>query len=203
MKNGLSMSPISLHSYYITLMLLYGHGGINNALLITFTFMKLMTLHDLLVLQLKDLYSAEEQILKALPKMKEAATSEKLQKAFEKHQTETEEHLQRLKEAGEELGVELSGHTCKGMDGLIKEGEEILKMDGNAIVDQALIAAAQRVEHYEIAGYGCVLTYAEMLGHDDIVDSLKETMDEEVTTDEDLTDIAEDALQEMEEDEVE
>ena len=87
------------------------------------------------------------------------------------------------------LGIELGGKTCKGMEGLIKEGEELLTMDKNPILDQALIAAAQRVEHYEIAGYGCVLTYADMLGHDEVVETLKDTMDEEETTDELLTEV--------------
>ncbi|MFA9288734.1 MAG: ferritin-like domain-containing protein [Weeksellaceae bacterium] len=163
--------------------------------------MKLSTMHDLLIHQLQDLYSAEQQIIEALPKMQKTASSKALQDAFAKHLEETETHVKRLEEVGDELDIKLGGITCKGMEGLIKESEELLEMDKSPIVDQALIAAAQRVEHYEIAGYGCVLTYAEMLGHDDIVDTLKDTMDEEITTDEDLTTIAEDDLEAMEDEE--
>lgn len=163
--------------------------------------MKLSTMHDLLIHQLQDLYSAEQQIIEALPKMQKTASSKALQDAFAKHLEETETHVKRLEEVGDELDIKLGGITCKGMEGLIKESEELLEMDKSPIVDQALIAAAQRVEHYEIAGYGCVLTYAEMLGHDDIVDTLKDTMDEEITTDEDLTTIAEDELEAMEDEE--
>jgi ferritin-like metal-binding protein YciE len=154
--------------------------------------MKLNTLHDLFIHEIQDLYSAETQITKALPKMIEGATSPKLQKAFEMHLEETEKQIERLEKLSEELDINPKGHTCKGMQGLLKEGEEILSLEGNtAVIDAALIGAAQRVEHYEIAGYGCAITYAKLMKHNNAVKLLKETIDEEEETDKKLSKIAE------------
>lgn len=157
------------------------------------------TLRDLLEIELQDLYSAENQILDALPAMAETASDEKLKKAFEKHFKETETHVARLEEVGEKLEIELEGKECKGMEGLLKEGEELLGEDPSPVLDQALIGAAQRVERYEMAGYGCVITHAELLGYKDAVKLLKETIAEEEKTDEDLTKIAQQELKTLEE----
>ncbi len=153
--------------------------------------MKLESLNDVLEHEIQDLYSAENQIIDALPKMAEAATSEKLKKAFTTHLEETIEQIKRLKKAAQTLGIEPEGHTCKGMEGLLKEGEELLKEEPSPVLDAALISAAQRVEHYEIAGYGSAITFAEMLKEDEAADILKETIAEEKHTDELLTHIAE------------
>jgi ferritin-like metal-binding protein YciE len=153
---------------------------------------KINTLRDLYVEQLQDLYSAETQLVKALPKMAKAASNPQLKQAFEKHLTQTETHVQRLDQIFEQLGKKPGGHTCKGMAGLITEGEEMIKMKGDeAAVDAGLIAAAQRVEHYEIAGYGCVQTYAAQLGETQAATLLQQTLDEEGTTDKLLTKLAE------------
>jgi ferritin-like metal-binding protein YciE len=154
----------------------------------------LSTLQDLLILELKDLYSAEQQILKALPEMIKAASSKKLQAALEYHLGETEKQVQRLEKACEEIGASPKGHKCAAMEGLVEEGKEIVKQKGKAadsVLDAAIIAAAQRVEHYEIAGYGCARTYAHMLGLADQAELLQRTLDEEGDTDEKLTDLAE------------
>lgn len=153
---------------------------------------RLNSLHDLFIHELHDLYSAEQQITAALPKMASAASSEELRKAFEKHLKETRNHVSRLEEIFSMLNVSKEGHKCRGMEGLIKEGEEIMQMQGNATVkDAALIAAAQRVEHYEIAGYGTARTYAEEMDHNDVADLLQETLDEEGKTNKMLTKLAE------------
>lgn len=153
---------------------------------------RLNNLHDLFVHELQDLYSAEQQITEALPKMANAASSSELRKAFEQHLKETQNHISRLEKAFSMLNVSPGGHKCKGMEGLIKEGESILEMQGDASVkDAALIAAAQRVEHYEIAGYGTARTYAEQMDHDKIADLLQETLDEEGKTNKMLTKLAE------------
>jgi ferritin-like metal-binding protein YciE len=121
--------------------------------------MELSSLEDLFIDELKDLYSAETQLTKALPKMAKAATSKELKAGFEKHLKQTEKHVERLEQICEELEVSPKGKKCKAMEGLIKEGAEVIEEDAEAEVkDAALIAAAQRVEHYEIAGYGCVRT---------------------------------------------
>lgn len=153
--------------------------------------MKMKTLDDLLAHELKDLYSAEKQLTKALPKMAKAATSEDLRTAFESHLEETEQHINRLERILEKLELPTRGPKCKAMEGLLEEGKEILEeeMDDN-VRDAAMIAAAQRVEHYEIAGYGCARTFAELLGHSEVVELLQETLDEEKATDEKLTEIA-------------
>lgn len=154
--------------------------------------MKLETLHDLYVDQLKDLYSAEQQILKALPQMAEAATSPKLAKAFHDHLEETKDQVGRLEKIFALLTVSPEGKTCKAMEGLLEEGEDVLTEDADPSVrDVALIAAAQRVEHYEMAGYGCVRTFARLLGEDSAADLLQETLDEEGAADKRLTQLAE------------
>jgi ferritin-like metal-binding protein YciE len=154
--------------------------------------MSLDSLHDLFVDSLKDLYSAENQLLKALPKMAKAATSEDLAQAFEDHLAETEAQVERLEKICKELGVSPKGKKCKAMEGLIEEGKEVLEEEAeDAVRDAALIQAAQKVEHYEIAGYGCARTYARALGYEDAADLLQETLDEEGAADHKLTDIAE------------
>jgi ferritin-like metal-binding protein YciE len=150
------------------------------------------TLNDFFVTELQDLYDAEQQILKALPKMVEAATHEDLKDAFAEHLTQTEEHVARLEEVCKNLDIKPKGKSCKGMEGVIEEGKELLKEeDPSPVLDAALISAAQHVEHYEIAGYGCAITYAKLLGLDDEAEILEETLNEEEETDELLSDLAE------------
>jgi ferritin-like metal-binding protein YciE len=154
--------------------------------------MALESLQELYVEQLKDLHSAEEQIIEALPKMIEKASHAELRQAFEAHLRQTREQLRRLDQIGQRAGQKLTGHKCKGMAGLLEEGEETLKERADSdVLDAALIAAAQRVEHYEMAGYGCARTYAHLLGLDDDVKLLQQTLDEEGDTDHLLTDLAE------------
>ncbi len=154
--------------------------------------MSLNSLHDLLVDELKDLYSAENQLLKALPKMAKAATSPKLQMAFKNHLTQTETHVARLEKIFQGFDVSPKGKKCAAMEGLIEEGAGIIKAKGEpAVKDAALIAAAQRVEHYEMAGYGCVRTFAQTLGLTAESKILQETLDEEGATDKALTELAE------------
>jgi ferritin-like metal-binding protein YciE len=153
--------------------------------------MTLETLQDLYVAQLKDLYSAENQLLKALPKMEKAASTPELKSAFAKHLKETEGQVQRLETIFETLDARPGGHKCKAMEGLIEEGEEMIKEKGDPdVIDAGLIAAAQRVEHYEIAGYGCVRTYAQELGNQEHLRLLQATLDEEGATDKNLTALA-------------
>jgi ferritin-like metal-binding protein YciE len=150
------------------------------------------SLEDLYVTELRDLYSAETQLLKALPKMAKAASSPKLTKAFEKHLKQTEKQVERLEKIFGELGQKPGGHTCQAMKGLIAEGQEVAKAKGDsAVKDAALIGAAQRVEHYEIAGYGTTRTFATHLGKKSHVKLLQKTLDEEGQTNKDLTAIAE------------
>lgn len=149
------------------------------------------SLHDLFVKELQDLHSAERQLLDALPKMAEAARSSALKKAFEAHRRETEEHVDRLRVIFDQLELEPEAKKCKAMAGLIAEGNEwIGENAGAGVKDAGLIAAAQRVEHYEIAGYGCVRTYAQLLGHRRIAQTLQQTLDEEGATDKKLTRLA-------------
>jgi len=149
-------------------------------------------LKHLYVEELKDLYSAESQIVKALPKMIKAATSEDLRAGFEGHLEQTKGHVSRLEEIFKALGESPKGKKCKGMEGLIKEGAEMIEEDpAPEELDAGLISAAQRVEHYEIAGYGCVSTYAKLLREDEAVSLLRETLEEEKETDEKLTQLAE------------
>jgi ferritin-like metal-binding protein YciE len=153
--------------------------------------MELETLKDLYIHELKDLYSAENQIIKALPKMAKAATNEELIAGFEKHLEQTEKHAERLEEILESNGETTRGPKCKGMEGLISEGDEMIKEDAEDDVRNAgLIAAAQRVEHYEMAGYGCARTYAEALGDTKGAKLLQKTLEEEKATDEKLTELA-------------
>jgi ferritin-like metal-binding protein YciE len=153
--------------------------------------MKMKTLEDLFFHELKDLYSAEKQILKALPKMAKAATHEELRTAFENHLAETEEHVARLDKLFGEFDVNGRVPKCKAMEGLIEEGKEVLEEDmEDDVRDAALICAAQRVEHYEIAGYGCARTFAEQLGHSEAASVLQQTLDEESAANELLTKIA-------------
>lgn len=154
--------------------------------------MKLETLRDLYVEQLHDLYSAETQLVEALPKMAKAASNTQLQTAFTNHLAQTKTHITRLEQIFSQLGEKPAAQTCKGMQGLLKEGEEMIKMKGDpAAIDAGLIAAAQRVEHYEIAGYGCVRAYAQQLGEANGAALLQQTLDEEGTTDKQLTQLAE------------
>jgi ferritin-like metal-binding protein YciE len=154
--------------------------------------MKIKSLRDLFLHELRDLYSAEKQLLKALPKMAKAATHEELQEAFEEHLGQTEEQVQRLEQVFEALGEKPKAEKCLAMEGLIAEAQNLLKEDmPAAVLDAALIGAAQKVEHYEIAGYGTVRTFAEMLDEDEAVDLLEQTLEEEKETDARLTEIAE------------
>jgi ferritin-like metal-binding protein YciE len=154
--------------------------------------MKENLLRELYLDELKDLYSAEKQLVKALPKMAKAATSPDLRSGFEEHLEQTKGHVSRLEQIFKALGESPNGKHCKGMEGLIKEGSEMIEEDPEAEqLDAGLIAAAQRVEHYEIAGYGCVRTYATLLGEQEAVGLLEETLNEEKKTDSTLTELAE------------
>jgi ferritin-like metal-binding protein YciE len=154
--------------------------------------MALDSLQDLYVDHIRDLYSAENQILQALPKMIDKAGHQELRDAFTKHRDETQQQARRLEEIAKRLGVSPEGKTCKGMQGVIQEGAEVIKENGDSdVLDAALIAAAQRVEHYEIAGYGCARTWANALGRNDDAAALQKTLDEESRTDEKLTQLAE------------
>ncbi|MCW1912949.1 ferritin-like domain-containing protein [Luteolibacter sp. GHJ8] len=153
---------------------------------------KLDTLEVLLAQEIKDLYSAENQLLKALPKMAKAATSPELQEAFKTHLEETKVHVERLEEVAKLLEITPKGKVCKAMKGLVEEGVEATEEDGDGtIIDLGLIGAAQRVEHYEISAYGTSRALAEALGLDDVVEILQTTLDEEGNTDKLLTGIAE------------
>ena len=153
--------------------------------------MELNTLNDLYLEQLQDLYSAETQLVEALPKLASASSNEELRDAFEQHLAETREHVTRLNQIFEQLGETPGTELCKGMQGLIKEGDEVLKLKGHpAVIDAALIAAAQRVEHYEIAAYGTVKTLADQLDKDDAKSLLDDTLQEEGKADKLLTKIA-------------
>jgi len=157
--------------------------------------MKLDTLKDLYVSELKDLYSAENQILKALPKMAQAAANPSLKGAFEEHLAQTRGQVQRLEQIFQQIGASPGGKACKGMQGLLEEGEELLKENAEPeVLDAGLIAAAQRVEHYEIAGYGTVRTYAQQLGDRNAAQLLQQTLEEEGETDKKLSALAERAV---------
>jgi ferritin-like metal-binding protein YciE len=150
------------------------------------------TLEELFVEQLQDLYSAENQLIKALPAMAKAAHAPALKTGFLEHLEQTKEHAVRLEQIFEELGEKAKGKKCQAMEGLIKEGKETISEKASPEVkDVGLIAAAQRVEHYEIAGYGCVRTYAKILGHKEVAKTLQTTLDEEAATDRKLTAAAE------------
>lgn len=159
--------------------------------------MELKTLRDLYVDHLKDLYNAETQLVKALPKMAEAASAPELKKAFKMHLTQTEEHVRRLEKVFEGMGQKPTGKTCKAMQGLVEEGEEMIKEKADPEVkDAGLIAAAQKVEHYEISAYGTARTFAQTLGERQAVQTLQTTLEEESQTDEKLTKLAESSLNE-------
>jgi ferritin-like metal-binding protein YciE len=167
--------------------------------------MKLNTLEQLYVSELRDLYNAENQLLKALPKMAKGASADELRQAFETHLQETEGQVKRLEEIFENLDESPKGKTCKAMKGLVEEGSEILEEDGEeSVLDAGIIAAAQKVEHYEIASYGSVCAFAELLGEKEAVKLLQQTLDEESAANEKLNELAEgivnpEALSESEE----
>ena len=148
-------------------------------------------LEELLEDELKDLYSAENQIIKALPKMAKACESPELKRAFERHLEETRRHVDRLDQIGEELEIKMTGKKCKGMEGLIAEGKEAMEELDEENIDAGLIGAAQKVEHYEIAAYGTARTHAELLGLRRVAKLLQQTLDEEGATDKKLTQLAE------------
>jgi ferritin-like metal-binding protein YciE len=153
------------------------------------------SLKDLFVEQLRDLYDAEHQISRALPKMANAASSTELKDAFNMHLDQTRTQIQRLERIFSDLGMAPQGENCEAMQGIIKEGDQVINAQGDPNVkDAALITAAQRVEHYEIAGYGSVRTYAKELGYNDAADLLQKTLDEEGKTDSMLTKLAEGGL---------
>ncbi|MGJ8634298.1 MAG: ferritin-like domain-containing protein [Luteolibacter sp.] len=153
--------------------------------------MKLDTLEKLFVHELKDIHSAEKQLLEAIPAMTEAATNDELKAAFNNHLEETKTQLSRLEKIFEGIDFQPGGHKCVAMAGLIEEGEEMCKADANDHVrDAGLIACAQRVEHYEIAAYGTAVALAEKLGHQDVADTLRKTLEEEGKTDRDLSHLA-------------
>jgi ferritin-like metal-binding protein YciE len=155
--------------------------------------MELQSLHQLYLQQLQDLYSAETQLLDALPKMVTVTTDENLKRGFSVHLTQTKEQAERLTQILERHATERDGKTCKAMEGILKEGEEFLKQDKTDpnVRDAGLIAAAQRVEHYEIAGYGTVIAYAEQMGYADDLVLLNQSLSEEKETDKLLTEMAE------------
>lgn len=150
------------------------------------------TLQEVFLHELQDLHSAESQLIAALPKLKEASASETLAKAFETHLKQTKEHKNRLQQIGKLLGESLSGETCKAMQGLVEEGQSIIEeFDESSARDVALIAAAQRVEHYEISAYGSAMALAKALGHQEVVSILESTLGEEKETDVLLSEISE------------
>ena len=157
--------------------------------------MELDSLHKLYVDELKDLYSAENQILKALPRMIKAATNPQLKQGFTKHERQTQQHVKRLERIFKSLGAKPTGKKCVGMEGVLKEGAELIKeKPEKEVLDAGLIAAAQHVEHYEMAGYGTVRTWARAMGHEDHAELLQQTLDEERETDEILTSLAESSI---------
>ena len=150
------------------------------------------SLRELYIDELKDLYSAETQLTKALPKMAKASSNAQLRQAFEEHLRQTSEHVSRLEQLFEMLEEKATGKKCLGMEGLVKEGAETIQEDyEDAVMDAAIIGAAQRVEHYEIAGYGTAREFARLLGEDQHISLLEQTLEEEKQTDEKLTQLAE------------
>ena len=159
--------------------------------------MSLDSLEKLFLEELKDIYNAEKQILRALPRMAKTAESPDLAEAFTKHLRETEGHVQRLERIFKELGHPPRGKKCKGMEGLLEEGKEVMEEDGDpAVIDAALIAGAQRVEHYEIAAYGCLRSYAELLGYTQARQLLQQNLAEEEAADKKLTQLGESGINE-------
>jgi ferritin-like metal-binding protein YciE len=154
--------------------------------------MPLNSLHDLYVEELKDLYNAENQLIKALPQMAKKATAPELKSAFTDHLEVTRKQIDRLEQIFTKLETSPKGKKCKAMEGLVAEGKEVIDEKGDpAVIDAALIAMAQRIEHYEIAGYGCVRTFANLLGYTDAANHLQETLNEEGEADKKLTQLAE------------
>jgi ferritin-like metal-binding protein YciE len=157
-----------------------------------FTSLKLDSLRDLLIEELRDLYNAENQLVDALPKMAKAAGSSELRSAFTHHLEQTRQHVSRLDQIFDHIGVNSSGETCEAMKGLIKEGETLINAHGDPNVrDAGLVGAAQRVEHYEIAGYGTARSLARRLGQTQVAETLQQTLTEEAEADKTLTSIAE------------
>ena len=157
-----------------------------------FTSTKFETLEELFIAQLRDLYDAEQRLTKALPKMRDAANGASLKEAFSSHLVETERQVERLEEVFRLIGESPKAETCEAMKGLLKEGDEMLEANGNPdVLDAGLIAAAQRVEHYEIAGYGTARALAKRLGHQAAAELLQDTLDEESNADCTLTNVAE------------
>ncbi|MGA9352428.1 MAG: ferritin-like domain-containing protein [Terriglobales bacterium] len=153
--------------------------------------MSVHSLQELYVEQLQDLFSAEQQIIKALPKMIGAAQSQELQDALTEHLEVTKQQADRIEKICEELGEDAEGDKCKGMEGVLKEGSDLVKdVENESVRDAAIIAAAQRVEHYEMAGYGTARTYATLLGYDDAASTLEQTLEEEKEADETLSSLA-------------
>jgi len=162
--------------------------------------MKIATLHDAFVEELKDLHNAESQIVKALPRMAKAASSPELARAFEEHLDQTKTQMERLEQILGNLGASTRGKKCKGMEGILDEGKDVLELKGDAdpmVLDALMIGGAQRVEHYEIAAYGTVCAFAKQLGHEDALRLLKQTLNEEEQTDKRLTQIAESQVNRM------
>ena len=154
--------------------------------------MSLATLHDLMVHELKDLYSAERQLVQALPKMAKNANSDQLRTAIDNHLSETEEQVSRLEEILESFGESPRGQKCEGMEGLIEEGKSLLKEEADPdVMDAGIIVAAQKVEHYEIAAYGAVCEYARIMGHSEALQLLEQTLEEEKNADQLLNELAE------------
>ena len=155
--------------------------------------MQTNSFRELYIDELRDLYNAETQLTKALPKMAKASTNEQLRRAFEEHLRQTSEHVSRLEQIFEQLDEKPTGKKCAGMEGLVKEGSETMKEDfEDEVMDAAIIGAAQRVEHYEIAAYGTVRDFAEILGENEHVSLLEQTLEEEKQTDQKLTELAQD-----------
>lgn len=154
--------------------------------------MKLENIHDLFVICLKDLYSAESQLIEALPKMAKKASNETLKKGFEEHLKQTEEHQKRIEEIASQMDINPKNHVCKGMEGLIAEGSELLAIEGDLdAIDAGLVGAAAKVEHYEMAGYTDALRLATLMGHDDAAKLLEQTLNEEIETEKKLTEVVE------------
>ena len=157
--------------------------------------MEMNDLQDLMIEELRDLYSAENQLLKALPKVARACDSDELKAAFQQHAMETQTHVKRLEQIFKQLGEKPTGKKCKGMEGLIEENKELMGEDADPdVMDAGLIVGSQKIEHYEIAGYGSAVTFAKLLGNDQAARLLAQTLDEEERTDKKLSEIAESAI---------
>ncbi|MBA3444956.1 MAG: ferritin-like domain-containing protein [Gemmatimonadales bacterium] len=159
--------------------------------------MSLDSLEKLFIEELRDIYNAEKQLTRALPRMAKAAESPDLERAFTSHLKETEGQIKRLERVFQEVGQAVRGKKCKGMEGLIEEGKEMMEEDGEPqVIDAALIASAQKVEHYEIAAYGCLRTYAELLGYSEAAQLLQQNLQEEEAADKKLTQLGESGINE-------